>query len=326
VCQEHGENISYYCIQCDKYFCSKCLVFFGEETKKHKNHFIVQVTKINDLGVTQAIKEYKKLGETKNKLNDIIGRINMLQKEKEIRKYEVINIIDFIREYNKIRMDEEVKKYQDIINYVRNQKLNVENISMALPNELNMILNQNDINKAQEIFNKINVLNNTNNNISAQFLPMIQSPSYQTQDIFIDTYQTDFITKKLNINSDISDNCEIINIPINLIPHHSSNFGINFTNGNFGIYLVVNTREDVKSLKYPVFNAYIIFRGLGYCLEFLTLKNEYLEKKRSNVDFGNNKFREQINRVELDKDKFLFLCDNDYNITFKICVVKLSYK
>ena len=197
---------------------------------------------------------------------------------------------------------------------------------MALPNELNMILNQNDINKAQEIFNKINVLNNTNNNISAQFLPMIQSPSYQTQDIFIDTYQTDFITKKLNINSDISDNCEIINIPINLIPHHSSNFGINFTNGNFGIYLVVNTREDVKSLKYPVFNAYIIFRGLGYCLEFLTLKNEYLEKKRSNVDFGNNKFREQINRVELDKDKFLFLCDNDYNITFKICVVKLSYK
>ena len=326
VCQEHGENISYYCIQCDKYFCSKCLVFFGEETKKHKNHFIVQVTKINDLGVTQAIKEYKKLGETKNKLNDIIGRINMLKKEKEIRKYEVINIIDFIREYNKIRMDEEVKKYQDIINYVRNQKLNVENISMALPNELNMILNQNDINKAQEIFNKINVLNNTNNNISAQFLPMIQSPSYQTQDIFIDTYQTDFITKKLNINSDISDNCEIINIPINLIPHHSSNFGINFTNGNFGIYLVVNTREDVKSLKYPVFNAYIIFRGLGYCLEFLTLKNEYLEKKRSNVDFGNNKFREQINRVELDKDRFLFLCDNDYNITYKICVVKLSYK
>ena len=326
VCQEHGENISYYCIQCDKYFCSKCLVFFGEETKKHKNHFIVQVTKINDLGVTQAIKEYKKLGDTKNKLNDIIGRINMIKKEKEIKKYEVINIIDFIREYNQIRMNEEIKKYQDIINYVRNQKLNVENINMALPNELNMILNQNDINKAQEIYNKINMLNNTNNNISAQFLPMIQSPSYQTQDIHIDTYQTDFTSKKLNINSEIMDNCEIINIPLNLIPHHSSNFGINYANGKFGIYLVVNTREDVKSPKYPVFNAYIIFRGLGYCLEFLTLKNEYLEKKRRNEDFGNNNLREQINRVEIDKDKFLFLCDNDYNITYKICVVKLSYK
>ena len=56
------------------------------------------------------------------------------------------------------------------------------------------------------------------------------------------------------------------------------------------------------------------------------MKNEFLEKKRRNENLGNMNRREQINRVGMDKDKFLFLCDNDNNITFKICVVKLSYK
>ena len=326
-CQEHGERIGYYCIQCDKYFCSKCLVFFGEETQKHKNHFIVQASKINDLGVTNAIKEYKKLDATKNKLNEIIGLINITKKEKEIKKYEVINIIDFIREYNKIKMDEEIEKYQNIINYVKNQKQNLDQINLSLPNELSTIINQNNMNKAQEIYNKLSVFNNNNLNLNSQFYPKIRDPSYQTQDINIETYQTDYITKKLNINEYINDACEIINIPLNLIPNHSSYFSINYTDqGKFGIYLGINPREDINSPKYPVFNAYIIFKGMGYCLEFLTLQNEYLEKKRRKEDVGNLNRREQINRVEVDKDKFFYLCDNDNKISFKICVVKLSFK
>ena len=326
-CQEHGERIGYYCIQCDKYFCSKCLVFFGEETQKHKNHFIVQASKINDLGVTNAIKEYKKLGETQNKLNEIIGLINITKKEKEIKKYEVINIINFIREYNKIKMDEEIEKYQNIINYVKNQKQNLDQINLSLPNELSTIINQNNMNKAQEIYNKLSAFNNNNLNLNSQFYPQIRDPSYQTQDINIETYQTDYITKKLNINEYINDACEIINIPLNLIPNHSSYFSINYTDqGKFGIYLGINPREDINSPKYPVFNAYIIFKGMGYCLEFLTLQNEYLEKKRRKEDVGNLNRREQINRVEVDKDKFFYLCDNDNKISFKICVVKLSFK
>ena len=324
ICSEHGDHIGYYCIQCDKYYCGKCLVFFGEETKKHQNHFIVQASKINDLGVTEAIKEYKKLGETKNKLSELIGRINLLKKEKEIKKYEIINIIDLIRKYNKIKMEEEKVKYQNINSCLRSAKQNLENMNMTLPNELNFVLSQNDINKAQEIFNKLNMMNKNTNLISSQILPQINEQSYQSQNYLIETFKTDYITKKLNISSELNDNCEIINIPINLIPFHTSNLCINYSNGNFKIYLVVNTRDNINSPKYPLFSAYIIFKGLGYSLEFLTMNNEYLEKKFRNENIGNA--REQINKVELDKDKFLFLCDNNYKITFKICLVKLSYK
>ncbi len=248
----------------------------------------------------------------------------MLKKEKEIKKYEIINIIDLIRKYNKIKMEEEKVKYQNINSCLRSAKQNLENMNMTLPNELNFVLSQNDINKAQEIFNKLNMMNKNTNLISSQILPQINEQSYQSQNYLIETFKTDYITKKLNISSELNDNCEIINIPINLIPFHTSNLCINYSNGNFKIYLVVNTRDNINSPKYPLFSAYIIFKGLGYSLEFLTMNNEYLEKKLRNENIGNA--REQINKVELDKDKFLFLCDNNYKITFKICLVKLSYK
>ena len=323
ICQEHGENISYYCIQCDKYFCSKCLVFFGAEQQKHKNHYIVPASKINDLGVTQAIKEYKKLGETKEKIKNVIGLINMIKKEKDIKKYEILNTLDLIREYNKIKMDEELKKYQDIISYVKTEKNNIEQQSKSLPNELSYILDQNDINKANEINNKIISLNNK---IPPQMYLQLQEQGYQSQNIYIENFQTDFIQKRLNINEELNNNCEIINIPISLIPHHSANFSINYSNGIFRINFIVSVNDDINSAKYPIYNTYIIFRGMGYSMEFITLKNEFFEKKRKKENLNGLNRREQINTVNIEKDKFLYLCDNQYQIQFKICVVKLSFK
>ena len=323
ICQEHGENISYYCIQCDKYFCSKCLVFFGAEQQKHKNHYIVPASKINDLGVSQAIKEYKKLGETKEKIKNVIGLINMIKKEKDIKKYEILNTLDLIREYNKIKMDEELKKYQDIISYVKTEKNNIEQQSKSLPNELSYILDQNDINKANEINNKIISLNNK---IPPQMYLQLQEQGYQSQNIYIENFQTDFIQKRLNINEELNDNCEIINIPISLIPHHSANFSINYSNGIFRINFIVSVNDDINSAKYPIYNTYIIFRGMGYSMEFITLKNEFFEKKRKKENLNGLNRREQINTVNIEKDKFLYLCDNQYQIQFKICVVKLSFK
>ncbi len=323
ICQEHGENISYYCIQCDKYFCSKCLVFFGAEQQKHKNHYIVPASKINDLGVSQAIKEYKKLGETKEKIKNFIGLINMIKKEKDIKKYEILNTLDLIREYNKIKMDEELKKYQDIISYVKTEKNNIEQQSKSLPNELSIILDQNDINKANEINNKIISLNNK---IPPQMYLQLQEQGYQSQNIYIENFQTDFIQKRLNINEELNNNCEIINIPISLIPHHSANFSINYSNGIFRINFIVSVNDDINSAKYPIYNTYIIFRGMGYSMEFITLKNEFFEKKRKKENLNGLNRREQINTINIEKDKFLYLCDNQYQIQFKICVVKLSFK
>ena len=323
ICQEHNERISYYCIQCDKYFCNKCLIFFGQEVNKHKNHFIVQANKINDLGVTQAIKEYKKLGETRDKIKNLIGLINMIKKEKEIKKYEMLNIIQFIKEYNEIKLNYDLNICNDAIKTIKMQKQLIENKTRFLPNELNSVLEQNDINKANQINNELSSLNN---NLLTQYNNIINSLSYQSQDICINTYQTDFKTYKLNMNENLNTNYQLINIPLQFIHYHTSNFGINYSHGNYGIYLSVDTKSNANLSNYPVYNAYIIFRTDGFGLEFLTLKNDYLEKKRNGINIDNINLKEQINRIEIDKDRFLFLCDNNHQINFKICVVELHYK
>ena len=123
----------------------------------------------------------------------------MLNKEKEIKKYEMINIINFIREYNQIRMNEDLNKYQNLINCARREKQNIENQTKSLPNEINNIIERNDINKANEILNRISSLNN---NVHPQYYSQIRAPNYQSQNINIENFQTDFICKRLNISEE----------------------------------------------------------------------------------------------------------------------------
>ena len=321
ICQKHGERISFYCIQCDKYFCSSCLVIFGEEAKKHNNHFIVQANKINDLGVTEAIKEYKKLGETKNILIDIIGKINLTKRLSLIKKYEIITMIDFIREYNKIKMDEEAQKYQSIINHLRQLKQKFDAQKLALPNQLNSIA-QNNLNK-DTIINKIRELNNS---IPSQYITQIKEQSFQNRNFYIENFESDIIIRKLKINPRLNSDEEILKIPLNLIPYYSSNFTINYSQNKFIVCLDVKITDDIKSPNYPVFNVYLIFETQGYGLEFVTMTNDYLERKKRKEDINRLNKNNQINKVDIDKEKFLFLCDNENKIKFKICVMKLSYK
>ena len=321
ICQKHGERISFYCIQCDKYFCSQCLIVFGEEAKKHQNHFIVQAKKINDLGVTEAIKEYKKLGETKEKLKDIIGVINLTKRESLIKKYEIITMVDFIRQYNKIKMDEETQKYQTIINHLRQLKAKFESQKSALPNEINSI-SQNNMNK-DVVINKLRELNNA---VSPQLMTQILESSFQSKNFYIENFETNFITKKLNLSQNLNNGAEILKIPITIIPHYSSNFLITYNQNNFNLCFDVKTMDDIRSTNYPVFNVYIIFKSPGYGLEFVTMVNDYLERVKRKEDPVLMNKDNQINKVEIDKEKFLFLCDNENKINFKICVVTLSYK
>ena len=96
ICPIHNNKIDYYCIQCDKYLCSNCLAFFGEETKKHKNHLIIPTSKINNLDFQEAINEYKKLKEKKIILDNYIDLCKIKLKENQPKKNEIANSLKLI--------------------------------------------------------------------------------------------------------------------------------------------------------------------------------------------------------------------------------------
>jgi len=106
ICVKHKNKTEYYCINCDKYLCSDCLAFFGEDLKKHPNHLILQKSKMNDPFIKIVIDEYKRIIEIKNQ------DFQNLSKENELLK----NELNELKEKNKnlheslLEKDNEIKE------------------------------------------------------------------------------------------------------------------------------------------------------------------------------------------------------------------------
>ena len=115
MCQLHNSKIEYYCVHCDKYFCSSCLVFFGQEGQKHKNHLILGVSQMNDLGILEAVNEYKKLPQTKGDLEHLIGLCNLKLKENKIKNCEIEDNMNTIKNLYIKKLEESTQELETIL-------------------------------------------------------------------------------------------------------------------------------------------------------------------------------------------------------------------
>ena len=319
ICIEHGKKIDYYCLQCNKYFCAQCFIFFGKEVNKHNNHLIIKVEKINDLCVNEALDEYNKLPLTKNKLEDLIGKCNAKIRENEIKKYEMIKSINAIRNsfINKIDNDNNIIK--NALNYIKKSKNNLNTNYKEIPGQLSYRIDQGnfDTNQKQEIINKLVNINQIDPNVKKDILEQNDN----NKKIFVENYQTDFI--EINIPRQFHDNDEIINYTLKIIPNYPCKLIFKYFQNKINIFLIFKISDPINSPNYPVFSSYIIFRNNNYGLEFLNLSE-------NNSSINNNNSIEQnsiekIYSVELDFDKFLYLC-NELKIKFKIFITKVFYQ
>jgi hypothetical protein len=64
--------------------------------KKHADHLILQLSKAEDLRMTEAVKEYEKLFETKKTLQTLIGMYKIKSNENEIKKHNITRYIKVI--------------------------------------------------------------------------------------------------------------------------------------------------------------------------------------------------------------------------------------
>ena len=309
ICIEHGYKIDYYCIQCNKYFCSQCLIFFGKEVEKHRNHFIEKVERINDLGVTEAINEYKKLPETKNKIEKLIGSCNMKIKDNEIKKYEILKLIDFIKTSYNNKIEENSKKIDEQVGFTKKYK----NEILLFSNKLNNIFNQGNPNYIQSpnIIQQLKNMNNCDPNLEKDIL---EKSKYNPK-LFVENYQSEYLTLNLRKNQFL-DNEEICNYTLNFIPDNPFKLIIKYLRNKININIIANINEPLNSPSFPIFLPYIVFKIQNYGLEFINLS----EKEISQNLIG------QINKIELDLEKFLFLLDDENIIALKICVTKIFYK
>ena len=107
ICQKHFQNLEYYCIDCDKYLCSLCLIIFNQEWRKHNGHLIIETKKIEEYPVKELI-------------NKIINLEKELTKEKNKNKeYETI-ILNLKKDINYgLQINNEMKKQLDYKNILK---------------------------------------------------------------------------------------------------------------------------------------------------------------------------------------------------------------
>ena len=313
ICPIHKKKVEYYCLQCTNYYCSQCFVFFNKEANKHENHIVVQISKMNNLKINEAINEYEKLEVTKNKINDLIGLCNLKEKEKQIKKFEIINYFDALKKLFIEKMDDESLLIKTLLNDAIQQKINIENNFKVIPSEIfkfseqnNNDNNQNMMEIKKKLFDNLKGVNNIEPLLEQKIIN--ESPK-----LFVENYDIDFI--EFSCPHELHEGDVLINCPIAIIQDFPCILEFKYLNQEINISFKVNVSAHINN--YPNFDVCIIIKNKNFGLEFI---NFNIKK------FPQNESKEIEICDKLDLEKFLYLCSDDKKIVLKAYIVKTFYK
>ena len=321
ICKKHNSKFEYYCVKCDNYYCSNCLVFFGQEVKKHQGHLILQVKKMNDLGIMEAVNEYKKLPETKTKLEHFIGLCNLKLKENHIKRCELEDNLNTIRKLYTKKLDETTQELQYILNSLTSQKERIDNSINSIPNGFNNIINSNDHVQGNIMSEELKRLNKINNNIEDD----IKEKSKMHPKLFVENYESNLIEIKIPYGGQYNEGNEIFNQNINIIPNNPCKLVIKYLQNQVYISLSIDINLPLNSPEYPKFYSYIIIRNQKYGLEFTNLSNQVFPQDIMRANDGRI-LAQQINNIDFDFQQFIYLSGEEKIVKMKLFITKVYFK
>lgn len=309
TCPKHNKKIDYCCVHCNKYLCSNCLVYFEKEAKIHKDHYIIQESKIKDLGLEEAILEYSKLSLNRNLLDKLITMCDNQIQENNIRKDETIKTLNRANESFIKKIDKDsttIEKYQNDLDTEKEKLYNsLNNISNGIVNMINSN-NNNDYSQIEFLKEELQNLNNIkieNQNVGAENINLRLN---------MESYETEYLEFDLPFSGQIKDGSVILNTNIGIIDGSHDNFIIKYDNQKVKMTFSIDIDIPFNDISYPSFHINIIFKGsksLAY-REFPFPKNE---KKKL------------IYNENMSVSEFLSLFGESKKIVFKFYIIKTCY-
>jgi len=298
ICLSHNKKKEYCCIHCSEFFCSQCLIFFGENAKKHSNHLIIHVSKMNNLGMKEAVFEYIKLSKTKQKYDKLIEIIKLKLKENEIIKSQIKNYMNSLRDTQIKKIEENSNEIKSSLNNLENKKQNFDKLNLMLYNNMS---------NAKKIIQNVNNFDNLNLNeiyIRANISPKL----------FIENYESNFIEYILPNPTQYIEGKEILNYDINIIENYPGKLIMKYLFNKLFISFIIYINAPFNFIN-PFFRTYIIFEGQNNEFESFNLKRQ---------NFNNNEA--EIQYIEIDFQSFLSLISDKKKIKMKIHICKAFYK
>ena len=319
ICPIHNYKIEYYCIQCDKYFCSNCLVFFGKEIKKHENHLIIPISKINNLNLKEAFDEYKKLSITNNILDNNIDLCKVKLRENQIKKGEIANFLDLIRDLYIQKIEENSQELNSFLNKLTNQRDQVENKIVSISNGFDNIIKTNDIPLFSEELKKINIIDK-----SIEY--EIKEISKENPQLFVENYETDYLEISLPFSGQYIEGYEVFKKRLNIMPGFPSIILLQYLQYKIVISFSVDISLPLNDPRYPKFNSYITFKNGQDGLEFRNLSNQSFPQDFPVQGSNPRQTRQQVNTDSFDATKFIQLFGNDKKVKMKLFIIKYHYE
>ena len=315
LCPNHNSRMEYFCVQCNKYYCSNCLVIFGPEANRHKNHFIFQISQMNSLGIQEVINEYKKLSETKNNIDNLIGLCNLKLKENKIKRCEFEDHMNIIKDNYMKKMDENIEDIQGIVMGLKSQKEKIENSIGSIPNGFNNIVNSNDYAQGNVMSEELKKMNKIDDNLERNLKEKQKFPPK----LSVENFETETIEFPIKNAGQYIEGLEIFSKNIN-IQNNTCKLNIKYLQKKVFVSLCIDINMPLNSPDFPKFYSYITIQNQKYGLEFSNLSTQALPQNsvRRNI--------QQINSTEFDFDQFVFMSGEDKKIKMKIYIMKICFK
>ena len=308
ICKEHKTQYEFFCFQCNKKYCSKCLVFFNETSKIHNNHLIIKLEEMKNKEIKEQLDEYKKLNVTKKNIEDFISLCNLKKRELEIENSQITNNLDSIKNFINDKFDHKLNNIKKRNNYLKSTKDQIENAVESTPHALKNIIKSRDYGQGDKIYEHIKSINK---NIEKNY----DDINLHFKNHFIEAFTSELIEFTLPNGGKYAENLKIFNKKMdNFIPDNECQIILNFKDQNISFNI------NIKNINNPnINNQDIKYYG------FIIIRNKKFDCEFIPIDDNATSLRHTL-FAQFRANHFISFKDENNIIRFKIYILKHETK
>jgi hypothetical protein len=277
---------------------------------------------MNNLSLQEAVDEYKKLPVTKNILDNFIGLCKVKLKENQIKQAQIANFMNLVRDLYIGKIEENSQELNKFLKNLTNQKDQVENKIISVPNGFNNILNSNDYAQGHIVSEDLKKINNIDANIEFD----IKEKSKVNPKLFYDNYETDYLEFPLPFSGQYNEGYEVFKKRLNIIPGFPSTILLQYLQDKIVISFSVDISLPLNDLRYPKFYTYVTFKNGKDGLEFMNLSDQSFPQDFPMQGYNQKHTRQQVNSISFEANQFIHLGGNDKIIRMKLFIIKYHYE
>ena len=302
ICSEHYNAFEYFCANCNKKYCAKCLSIIGEARKIHENHAIIELNAMNNNDIKESINEFNKFKATKNSLENLIKLCNLKIKEMEIEKSQFRNSLDSIKKDINDQLNNKLLKLQKENNSLKSSQYEIIRAIETTPNALDNIVKSRDHGQGEKIYEHIKNLNKN--------FPNQNQVKIKTRNYHLESFESEQFEFLLPQNGNYVENLQIYNRALNdFIPENECQVILKYHRNNICFIISIKnskTKYNQDNIKYYGFT---IIQNKKYDCEFINLED------KTNYD-------RHILNIEFNYKHFISLKDDNNKIKFKLYITR----